>query len=137
MSPVRLPAAAARSSGRAVPVLPLYGVARSRTAVAGVLVPSTIRSGFTRLRTAAVVVPQSVRQSVRGPVRPSSAVRSQNAAALQDPKGSVGIFGAGAAGLAAAYFAAQNPDLPVTVYEKTSEVGKKIKVRVCTTRDGA
>jgi len=31
--------------------------------------------------------------------------------------------------LAAAYFAAQNPDLAVTVYEKTGEVGRKIKVR--------
>jgi NADPH-dependent 2,4-dienoyl-CoA reductase/sulfur reductase-like enzyme len=42
---------------------------------------------------------------------------------------SVGIYGGGAAGLAAAYFAAQNPDLAVTVYEKTGEVGRKIKVR--------
>lgn len=41
----------------------------------------------------------------------------------------MGVFGAGAAGMAAAYFAAQNPDLAVVVYEKTSEVGKKIKVR--------
>ncbi len=53
---------------------------------------------------------------------PSSSSPSRSAA-------SVGIYGGGAAGLAAAYFAAQNPDLAVTVYEKTGEVGRKIKVR--------
>ncbi len=85
----------------------------------GALVPP--RFGVPRSLAAAAVVPPSAHRC--------RAVRPQDAAAAHDPRGSVGIFGAGAAGLAAAYFAAQNPDLAVTVYEKTSEVGRKIKVR--------
>ncbi len=61
------------------------------------------------------------------PSSPSSSSSSSSPSSRS--AASVGIYGGGAAGLAAAYFAAQNPDLAVTVYEKTGEVGRKIKVR--------
>ena len=50
--------------------------------------------------------------------------------ALQKNQGSidVGIFGAGAAGLASAWFAACNLNARVTLYEKTEESGKKILI---------
>ena len=59
----------------------------------------------------------------------SSSSSSSSSLSSSRSAASVGIYGGGAAGLAAAYFAAQNPDLAVTVYEKTGEVGRKIKVR--------
>jgi NADPH-dependent 2,4-dienoyl-CoA reductase/sulfur reductase-like enzyme len=67
-------------------------------------------------------------RSQDGGSSPSSSSSSPSSSSSRSAA-SVGIYGGGAAGLAAAYFAAQNPDLAVTVYEKTGEVGRKIKVR--------
>ena len=60
----------------------------------------------------------------------TATVVSSGATVVMTPRSTardVGIFGAGAAGLAAAYFASENPDVMVTVYEKMDEAGKKIK----------
>ena len=82
-----------------------------------------------RVRTGARAVQRRSQDGGSPSPSPSPSSSSSSSSSSSRSAASVGIYGGGAAGLAAAYFAAQNPDLAVTVYEKTGEVGRKIKVR--------
>lgn len=80
-------------------------------------IPIKYHSRIGRIHGTLCVVRAASRQST--PVRCSSSKSAQTC--------DVGIFGAGAAGLTAAYFAATH-GLRVVLYEKTSESGNKIRI---------